>query len=178
MFLCQLQIIVVGLQQFALPFQVRPPWKRCSSGPLRSHPLSHFLRHRFRQGPLSLTFHYSNQLINLFLFSCDFGRLRNKDDLLCEFGGIFLTFQEKSIELVIIGEDGIAQSVCEQPVFGTIKDIAVLPWNDRFSTRNPQVCALQECFSLLFQELTTLHSMRKICPLVVDARKRSLGGCF
>ncbi|KAK9921586.1 hypothetical protein M0R45_030090 [Rubus argutus] len=47
--------------------------------------------------------------------------------------------KEKSIELVIIGEDGIAQSVCEQPVFGTIKDIAVLPWNDRFSTRNPQM---------------------------------------
>ncbi|KAM5559158.1 hypothetical protein ABKV19_020683 [Rosa sericea] len=38
--------------------------------------------------------------------------------------------KEKSIELVIIGEDGIVQSVCEQPVFGTIKDIAVLPWND------------------------------------------------
>nr|XP_011467138.1 PREDICTED: pre-mRNA-splicing factor prp12 [Fragaria vesca subsp. vesca] len=47
--------------------------------------------------------------------------------------------KEKSIELVIIGEDGIVQSVCEQPVYGTIKDIAVLPWNDRFRGRNPQM---------------------------------------
>ncbi|XP_062002990.1 uncharacterized protein LOC133720594 isoform X1 [Rosa rugosa] len=47
--------------------------------------------------------------------------------------------KEKSIELVIIGEDGIVQSVCEQPVFGTIKDIAVLPWNDGFRTRNRQM---------------------------------------
>lgn len=48
--------------------------------------------------------------------------------------------QETSIELVIIGEDGIVQSVCEQPVFGTIKDIAILPWNEKFHVRNPQVC--------------------------------------
>lgn len=47
--------------------------------------------------------------------------------------------KETSIELVIIGEDGIAQSVCEQPVFGTIKDIAILPWNEKFHARNPQM---------------------------------------
>lgn len=50
--------------------------------------------------------------------------------------------QETSIELVIIGEDGIVQSICEQPVFGTIKDIAILPSNDKFRTQNPQVSRL------------------------------------
>ena len=48
--------------------------------------------------------------------------------------------QETSIELVIIGDDGIVQSVSEQPVFGTIKDLAVLPWTDRFHPSNPPVC--------------------------------------
>ncbi|KAK1578692.1 hypothetical protein Q3G72_032416 [Acer saccharum] len=47
--------------------------------------------------------------------------------------------KETSIELVMIGEDGIAQSVCEQAVFGTIKDLVVLPWNDKFNARNPQM---------------------------------------
>ncbi|KAL9258995.1 hypothetical protein AKJ16_DCAP01442 [Drosera capensis] len=36
--------------------------------------------------------------------------------------------KETSIELVIMGDDGIVQSVCEQPVFGMIKYLAVLPW--------------------------------------------------
>ncbi|KAL3534006.1 hypothetical protein ACH5RR_007527 [Cinchona calisaya] len=47
--------------------------------------------------------------------------------------------KETSIELVIIDEDGVLQSVCEQPVFGTIKDLAILPWNERFHARNPQI---------------------------------------
>ncbi|XP_048226057.1 spliceosome-associated protein 130 A isoform X2 [Ricinus communis] len=47
--------------------------------------------------------------------------------------------KETSIELVIIGEDGILQSICEQPVFGTIKDLAVIPWNEKFCTRSPQM---------------------------------------
>ncbi|KAM0978103.1 hypothetical protein ACFX2I_014035 [Malus domestica] len=47
--------------------------------------------------------------------------------------------KETSIELVIIGEDGIVQSIFEQPVFGTIKDISILPWNDKFCTQNPQM---------------------------------------
>lgn len=51
--------------------------------------------------------------------------------------GFFL--QETSLELVVIDEDGIVQSVCEQPVFGTIKDLTVLPWNERFHARSPQV---------------------------------------
>lgn len=48
--------------------------------------------------------------------------------------------KETSIELVIIAEDGIVQSVCEQPVFGTIKDIAILPWNENFgAAQSPQM---------------------------------------
>ncbi|KAK2985367.1 hypothetical protein RJ640_029324 [Escallonia rubra] len=47
--------------------------------------------------------------------------------------------KETSIELVIIDEDGTVQSICEQPVFGTIKDLAVLPWNERFYARGPQM---------------------------------------
>lgn len=47
--------------------------------------------------------------------------------------------QETSIELVIIDEDGVVQSICEQPVFGIIKDIAVLPWNEKFCVGSPQV---------------------------------------
>ena len=48
--------------------------------------------------------------------------------------------QETSVELVIIDDDGALQSVCEQPVFGTIKDLAILPWNERFHhSQNPQV---------------------------------------
>ncbi|KAM0943670.1 putative WD40/YVTN repeat-like-containing domain superfamily [Dioscorea sansibarensis] len=39
---------------------------------------------------------------------------------------------ETSIELVVIGEDGILRSICEQPVFGIIKDLAILSWNDGF----------------------------------------------
>lgn len=47
--------------------------------------------------------------------------------------------KETSIELVIIDEDGVVQSICEQPVFGTIKDLAILPWNERFHARSPQM---------------------------------------
>ncbi|KAL6986955.1 hypothetical protein U1Q18_012714 [Sarracenia purpurea var. burkii] len=47
--------------------------------------------------------------------------------------------KETSLELVIVDEDGIAQSICEQPVFGTIKDLAILPWNEKFHARSPQM---------------------------------------
>lgn len=43
--------------------------------------------------------------------------------------------KETSLELVVVSEDGIVQSVCEQPLFGTIKDLRVLPWNE--SRRSP-----------------------------------------
>lgn len=39
-----------------------------------------------------------------------------------------------------MGEDGIVTSICEQTVFGTIKDLAILPWNEKVCARNPQVC--------------------------------------
>lgn len=35
--------------------------------------------------------------------------------------------KETCLELVVIGEDGIVESVCEQNVFGTIKNLAVIP---------------------------------------------------
>ncbi|PPD84398.1 hypothetical protein GOBAR_DD18638 [Gossypium barbadense] len=47
--------------------------------------------------------------------------------------------RETSIELVIIGEDGIVTSVCEQTVFGTIKDLAILPWNEKVYGQNTQL---------------------------------------
>ncbi|KAJ4801243.1 Cleavage and polyadenylation specificity factor (CPSF) A subunit protein [Rhynchospora pubera] len=40
--------------------------------------------------------------------------------------------KETSLELVEISEDGVLQTVFEQTVFGIIKDIAVLRWNDRY----------------------------------------------
>ncbi|KAL2923936.1 hypothetical protein RDABS01_015427, partial [Bienertia sinuspersici] len=47
--------------------------------------------------------------------------------------------KETSLELVAIGEDGVVQSICEQPVFGVIKDLAILPWNKNFRPHNSQV---------------------------------------
>ncbi|KHN22567.1 Splicing factor 3B subunit 3 [Glycine soja] len=48
--------------------------------------------------------------------------------------------KETSIELVVIDEDGNVQSVCDQPVFGTVKDLAILPWNEKFRVaRDPQL---------------------------------------
>ncbi|CAK8544226.1 unnamed protein product [Lathyrus sativus] len=46
--------------------------------------------------------------------------------------------KETSIELVVIDEDGNVQTVCDQPVFGIIKDLSVLPWNEKFRARRPQ----------------------------------------
>lgn len=46
--------------------------------------------------------------------------------------------KETSIELVIVGEDGVVQSVCEQTVFGIIKDLAILRWNEKFRAPDPQ----------------------------------------
>ncbi|KAK7396820.1 hypothetical protein VNO78_17979 [Psophocarpus tetragonolobus] len=47
--------------------------------------------------------------------------------------------KETSIELVVIDEDGNVQSVCDQPVFGIIKDLAIIPWNEKFRSRDPQL---------------------------------------
>jgi hypothetical protein len=47
---------------------------------------------------------------------------------------------------VVIDEDGNVQTVCDQPVFGIIKDLAVLPWNDKFRACRPQVCVMAISF--------------------------------
>lgn len=62
-----------------------------------------------------------------------YGRIRSPTSYDVVFG------KETSIELVIIDEDGVVQSICEQPVFGIIKDIAVLPWNEKFRVGSPQL---------------------------------------
>ncbi|GAV86134.1 CPSF_A domain-containing protein/MMS1_N domain-containing protein, partial [Cephalotus follicularis] len=62
-----------------------------------------------------------------------YGHLRSSSSSDVVFG------KETSIELVIIGEDGVVQSVCEQVVFGTIRDLAIIPWNEKFRARNPQM---------------------------------------
>lgn len=47
--------------------------------------------------------------------------------------------KETAIELVDIGDDGVVQSICEQSVFGVIKDMAILPWNRNFRAQKSQV---------------------------------------
>ncbi|GAB2295437.1 hypothetical protein Dimus_029604 [Dionaea muscipula] len=47
--------------------------------------------------------------------------------------------KETSIELVIMGGDGVVQSVCEQPVFGMIRDLAVLPWRSKLHDKKPEM---------------------------------------
>ncbi|CAN4109295.1 unnamed protein product [Withania somnifera] len=61
------------------------------------------------------------------------GRIRSSSIYDVVFG------KETSIDLVIIDEDGVVQSICEQPVFGIIKDIAILPWNEKFCVGSPQL---------------------------------------
>jgi len=39
----------------------------------------------------------------------------------------------------VIDEDGIVQSVIEQSVFGIIKDLAILRWNDEYREATLQV---------------------------------------
>lgn len=48
--------------------------------------------------------------------------------------------------MVIIDEDGILQSVCEQAVFGIIKDLAILPWNEELYTSQVFLATLGESF--------------------------------
>ncbi|XP_062166084.1 uncharacterized protein LOC133872546 [Alnus glutinosa] len=92
-----------------------------------------------------------------------YGHIRSPTFLDVVFG------KETSIELVIIGEDGSVQSVCEQPVFGTIKDIAILPWNEKFHVRNPQmlgkdlVVVISDSGNLSF--LTFCNEMHRFLPL-------------
>ncbi|XP_011047104.1 PREDICTED: splicing factor 3B subunit 3 [Populus euphratica] len=77
--------------------------------------------------------------------------------------------KETSIELAIIGEDGIVQAICEQPLFGTIKDMAVVPWNDKFHARTPRVhgkdrlVVISDSGKLTF--LTFCNEMHRFFPL-------------
>lgn len=61
-----------------------------------------------------------------------YGHIRSPTTLDVVFG------KETALELVVVSEDGMVQSVCEQTVFGTIKDLAVLPWNDKCRAAQPQ----------------------------------------
>ncbi|XP_061964325.1 pre-mRNA-splicing factor RSE1 [Populus nigra] len=77
--------------------------------------------------------------------------------------------KETSIELAIIGEDGIVKAICEQPLFGTIKDMAVVPWNDKFHAQTPRVLGkdhlvvISDSGKLTF--LTFCNEMHRFFPL-------------
>jgi len=47
--------------------------------------------------------------------------------------------QETSLELVAVGDDGVLQSICEQDMFGIVKDIGVLQWHSRHIGLIPQI---------------------------------------
>jgi hypothetical protein len=49
---------------------------------------------------------------------------------------MYFSIQETSIELLAIDEDANLQSILDQPVFGFIRDLAVLACN------HPNVCCL------------------------------------
>lgn len=76
--------------------------------------------------------------------------------------------KETSIELAIIGEDGIVKAICEQPLFGTIKDMAVVPWNE-FHAQTPRVqgkdhlVVISDSGKLTF--LTFCNEMHRFFPL-------------
>lgn len=58
---------------------------------------------------------------------------------------------------MVVDEDGIAQSICEQPVFGTIKDLAILPWNEDLHARSPQVCLFVQIYLIVDEILSGFH---------------------
>ncbi|KAI5083520.1 hypothetical protein GOP47_0003263 [Adiantum capillus-veneris] len=60
------------------------------------------------------------------------GHIRSPTTLDIVFG------KETSLELVVLSEDGVVQSICEQPVFGKIKNLKVLPWNEQQRSFQPQ----------------------------------------
>uniref|UniRef100_K3ZQ27 DNA damage-binding protein 1 n=1 Tax=Setaria italica TaxID=4555 RepID=K3ZQ27_SETIT len=47
--------------------------------------------------------------------------------------------KETSLELVAVGDDGVLQSICEQDMFGIVKDIGVLQWHSRHIGLIPQI---------------------------------------
>lgn len=48
--------------------------------------------------------------------------------LLCILLKRWSLLQGTSLELVVVGEDGVLQSICEQSTFGIVKDVGVLDW--------------------------------------------------
>ena len=73
--------------------------------------------------------------------------------------------QETSLELVAVGDDGVLQSICEQDMFGIIKDIGVLQWHSRHVGLIPQVLLL----------LTTVRNLCNVllyttCPSLIVFR--------
>jgi splicing factor 3B subunit 3 len=55
---------------------------------------------------------------------------------------MYFSIQETSIELLAIDEDANLQSILDQPVFGFIRDLAVLACNHKFRPNHPNVCCL------------------------------------
>ena len=51
------------------------------------------------------------------------------------------------------------QSVCEQPVFGIIKDLGVLPWNEKFHSQNRQVCVACTLIYFFVMEETQVNGI-------------------
>jgi splicing factor 3B subunit 3 len=47
--------------------------------------------------------------------------------------------KETSLELVAVGDDGVLKSICEQDMFGIVKDIGVLQWHSRHIGLIPQI---------------------------------------
>lgn len=78
----------------------------------------------------SLPDQFHNLLHNAFAGSCFLFHL------------IGFLLQETSLELVAVGDDGVLQSICEQDMFGIIKDIGVLQWHSRHVGLIPQVLFL------------------------------------
>ncbi|KAI4319577.1 hypothetical protein MLD38_033162 [Melastoma candidum] len=78
-------------------------------------------------------------------------------------------FEETSIEVVVIDTDGVAQSICEQTVFGIIKDLAVLPRSEKFDQQDNQVAGkdllvvLSDSGKLSF--LTFYNEMNRFFPV-------------
>ncbi|KAF5768731.1 putative cleavage/polyadenylation specificity factor, A subunit [Helianthus annuus] len=89
-----------------------------SRSPL-AHGASHYLAKRVLKGSVVLQVVY--------------GHIRSASSMDIVFG------KETSLEMVMVDDQGVVQSICDQPMFGTIKDIAILPWNNRFRRAIPQL---------------------------------------
>uniref|UniRef100_A0A1J3E4J0 Pre-mRNA-splicing factor prp12 n=1 Tax=Noccaea caerulescens TaxID=107243 RepID=A0A1J3E4J0_NOCCA len=76
--------------------------------------------------------------------------------------------KETCIELVVIGEDGIVESVCEQNVFGTITDLAVVPQSNKLYSNSFQMgkdllAVLSDSGNLSF--LSFSNEMHRFSPI-------------